>query len=44
MAGVLFGSAAWRGGDIESDIDVLLIRPKLSLLLSGCTLWGATSA
>ena len=30
MAGVLFGSAARRGGDIESDIDVLLIRPKLS--------------
>lgn len=30
VAGVLFGSAARRGGDIESDIDVLLIRPKLS--------------
>ncbi len=30
VAGVLFGSAARRGGDIESDIDVLLIRPKMS--------------
>jgi len=30
VTGVLFGSAARRDGDIESDIDLLLIRPQIS--------------
>jgi predicted nucleotidyltransferase len=30
VSAVLFGSAARRDGDLDSDIDLLLVRPKLS--------------
>jgi DNA-binding transcriptional ArsR family regulator len=30
IAGVLFGSAARRDGDSESDVDLLLVRPAMS--------------